>query len=1161
MVFLSEPQVYSCDISALFSLFNGRFGFHLNSEDTFCPDLPLTSRRAKGGTMAMWASKLDPHVKILPTATPAVLPLLLSPPGLLPTAHITVYLPTAGKDAEFLSEFAALDAIVSEILEDFACPIYIRGDFNANPKNLPRARILQHFCEKFSFTNLDLGHSTHHHFMGDGISDSQLDLLLFRGPPNLSESLDSIACSLDNPLVTSHHDLVLSSFSASSLPPTEAASVERAPRVPNDRVKICWSEDGSAAFESLVSPSLSKLRDSCISPSSPATFDILLDATNYALSHAAQATCKSIKLGQARSARPSCHPEVKAAQRKALDCAHLLRLALRTPSLQPEEIQAAKSRHTAARALLKQCTKMWLSSEALSRDQRLSSILTSKPSSVFSFLRSAKSGTSKPIQKLKVSEKIYTCEHVPDGFYDSLSALKCPDMSGIHASSSYQAFNSDYKHIMAICRAGLKIPELSGKDASLLLHSLKADVNDLQSITANHYIHAGLEGALHFKFLLNTIINNVNLSSIDRLNEVWAMILFKGHNKDRESDRSYRTISTCPFLSKALDKYVGGLCESGWAAAQAETQFQGTGSSHELAALLLTETIQHSLYVSKQPVYVLLLDAQSAFDKILRELCIRAAFLAGTSGESLVFFDNRLKNRKTYIEWCKTLMGPIPDQLGVEQGGVNSDRFYKLANNSELQVTQRSQLGVHLGPVHVASIGQADDVALVSNCPYRLQGLLTLAMEYATSHHIQMVASKTKLLRYVPSGHEQYTTYFDFVSPVAMLGSPISFSLEAEHVGIMRCSAAGSMAAVLARISSHTRAMHAVLPAGSARGHFGNPAASLRVELLYGLPVLLSGLASLVLSRAEVEAIDHHYKVSLERLLRLYPRTPACFVYLLAGSLPASAILHKRQLSLLGMIARQGDGAILHRYGHHILTNPPLTSRSPSSSPWFIQVRGLCRQYGLPDPLEVLSSATSKGIWKGEVERAINSYWGARIRAEATALPSISHLRPSHMSLSSPSPLLTTCRADRQEIKKMTVQVRMASGRYRTCWLRRYWSGDDTGSCRVPGCLPNTPGTLLHLATGQCVGLKAATSDACSYWATFATTHPHLYPLLQFYADGEDEAFLAFLLSPHLQAPVLLLAQEVGNSVFDEVCHMTRTWLYQHHRARLRSLDLWEYLV
>ena len=104
---------------------------------------------------------------------------------------------------------------------------------------------------------------------------------------------------------------------------------------------------------------------------------------------------------------------------------------------------------------------------------------------------------------------------------------------------------------------------------------------------------------------------------------------------------------------------------------------------------------------------------------------IRAAFLADTKdetgsslarGEALIFLDNRLKNRKTFIEWNKTVMGPILDKLGVEQGGVNSDRLYKLANNIELLLTQNSGLGVHIGPIHVASIGQADDVVLVSNC-------------------------------------------------------------------------------------------------------------------------------------------------------------------------------------------------------------------------------------------------------------------------------------------------------------------------------------------------------------------------------------------------------------------------------------------------------------
>ena len=44
-----------------------------------------------------------------------------------------------------------------------------------------------------------------------------------------------------------------------------------------------------------------------------------------------------------------------------------------------------------------------------------------------------------------------------------------------------------------------------------------------------------------------------------------------------------------------------------------------------------------------------------------------------------------------------------------------------------------------------------------------------------------------------------------------------------------------------------------MLPAGLARRHSGNPAAALRVELLYALPVLLSGLAALVLGKPELE--------------------------------------------------------------------------------------------------------------------------------------------------------------------------------------------------------------------------------------------------------------------------------------------------------------------
>ena len=459
----------------------------------------------------------------------------------------------------------------------------------------------------------------------------------------------------------------------------------------------------------------------------------------------------------------------------------------------------------------------------------------------------------------------------------------------------------------------------------------------------------------------------------------------------------------------------------------------------------------------------------------------------------------------------------------------------------------------------MASIGQADDVALASNCPYQLQGLLTLAMEYAHAHHVTMVPEKTKLLCYTPKGYEQLTMYWKSTSPINMCGLPVPFAREAEHVGLLRSTTPGAMTAVLARVSAHTRALHAVLPSGIARRHHGNPAASLRVHQLYGIPVLLSGLAALVLNNQELDVLDHHHKVTLERLLRLYPKTPAPVVYFFAGSLPARALLHSRQLGLLGMVARLGPSSPLFRYGIHILSSPSPPVRTASKI-WFLQVRMLSLQYNLPDPLEVLRSAPSKQQWKTAVSRQVNSFWRTKLLLAAEELPSLAHLRLTHMSLSRPSPLLTSCSASQNEVQKATVQLRMASGRYRTCWLRRYWSGDPTGHCQVPGCAPDTPGTLIHIATGQCKGLTAASGAAAASWAEFSSSRPYLLPILEIVANAAPEVFLAFLLNPSTHPSVIALAQILGEKVIEELCYLTRSWLHILHCARYRALGLWQYL-
>ena len=453
---------------------------------------------------------------------------------------------------------------------------------------------------------------------------------------------------------------------------------------------------------------------------------------------------------------------------------------------------------------------------------------------------------------MHVHDKVYTGQAVPDGFYDSLTNLKAPDMTPIYSSDYYKSTLSDYQHIVEICRMAQKVPEISYRKAVDILLSLRSEVNDFYSITANHFINAGRAGLEHFFFLLSALIKNIKLASLDELNVVWACILYKGHGKNRNSDRSYRTISTCPLLAKALDTYIGQLYSDGWQSVQAPTQFQGTGSSHDLAAILLTECIQFSLFSVKEPAFVLFLDAKSAFDKVVRECAGRNAYLAGTSDQALLYLNSRLQSRKTFVEWDKVLMGPILDKLGVEQGGVNSDRIYKLCNNVQLSTAQKSGLGINLGSVVVSSIGQADDTVLLSNSIVKLYCLLYLAIDYCRQYHVELVPEKTKLLVLSPKSCASSVKIQKLSNPLAIDGHKISFSTSAEHVGILRSSDGSNMPYILDRLSAHKNSLRALLPAGMALSHRGNPAASLHLEQMYACPILMSGLSDLVLSTSGI---------------------------------------------------------------------------------------------------------------------------------------------------------------------------------------------------------------------------------------------------------------------------------------------------------------------
>ena len=1151
---MAEPQTYACDIDLVLRVLSNDYCWTLSSADQFDPELPLLKPKAFGGTMILWKEELDPFITVVPTSSTAFSAILFHPTASVTTAHFSVYLPTSGREREFFEEISKLSLTIDSIMNTHPdAIIYLRGDFNVSSSNTKRSDTLSHFCNDHDLRELSIPHKTYHHFMGNGKSDSNLDRIFFSSTQHDAEILLRIHCKLSEPLIDSHHDLLISRwFPQPKEERLDTANNIRAPLVENKRMKVVWTDDGIEEFQKLVSPHLLRIQHLWLQNPTKTCISLLLQSTNELLTTSASATNKTFLLDGSRTSKSKSVPKpVRLSQNALRKLNKNLRKALEQNNECPDRIFKLKEEYNKARIIHRKLERRYKALSAFERDQNLSR----GPTYIFHHIRSARRSKSAKIQKLLVDKKTYHGESVKDGFFESISQLK--SRGSRHPSPLLQEFTQDYRNILEICKKGRHIPPISEKDSFELLQKMKADVTDIYGVTVNHFYYAGPLGWQHFHVLLNTLISNINSTTIEEVNTVYACILFKGHKKEKSLSSSYRTISSCPVVAKALDLYVKNLNFSRLNIDQSEVQFQGQGSSHELASVLLTETIQHSLFSLKQPVYVLYLDAQSAFDVVLPELLVRKLHQAGITGQSLLYINNRLCNRNTVVDWNGQHMGPVLDERGLEQGGVSASELYKVFGKEQLTLSQESKLGVPLTSTQdkdliISAIGQADDTLLVSNSIRSLQYLLYLTETFCNRNQVSLSPGKTKLQVFFTPQMRSKVKYAMITNPVKLKGIEINFSETAEHVGVLR-STSGNSAAIFSRITAHRNALAAVLHTGMALNHRGNPAASLTVEQLYGLPVLISGLASLYLSKAEESIISQHHKETIRALQRLLPGTPTPVVCFLAGSLPGSAHIHLRQLSIFGMVTRL-SGNFLHKYALKLFQ-----SGSPPAKSWFSLIQNLCHKYSLPSPLELLESPKPKFLYKNLVKKKVISFWENSLRAESETLKSLKYFNPYFMSLTKTHPIWTTATSSPAKVAMATVQAVMISGRYRTESLCSKWKPQSSGCCLLSQDCSSSVEDLEHILR-HCTALDPTRAKLTTFSLKYCDKTPnHVASLITKFLIDPNPEFCQFLLDCSTIPEVIKTCDVFGRSVLNELFNVTRTWVYTLHKDRLRKLGRWRH--
>ena len=407
-IFLSEPGLYQCDLDLAMGPFRGEYSSALNSSDLYDPGIPMAHSAAYGGTMILWKIKHDPHISIVPVDSSSFLPIIFSPPGYATTVHICIYLPTQGKENQFLGDMAKLDLCIDKLRDQHPeIQFFLRGDFNVNENNIQRINLLQHFCDAQLLNIVPINHKTYHHFMGNGLSDSHLDKLLFSSGACNPEKLSKIICKKSNPLIGSHHDMLVSEW---NLPPVSIKPINttniKAPRLSNERAKVLWSEAGILEYKNLVAPQLTRIQNLWLDTPSPSrsSLKLLLQSTNNILTTTASITNKTIDLGKSFSPRSKPIPKLLRISQKSLLQKHRELKHAEKTSATTDKILQLKLEHKQLKSQVRKLERQTNAIEGINRDELLFSICSDNPSLLYKSVRNSKNGGSGKINKLKVGD-------------------------------------------------------------------------------------------------------------------------------------------------------------------------------------------------------------------------------------------------------------------------------------------------------------------------------------------------------------------------------------------------------------------------------------------------------------------------------------------------------------------------------------------------------------------------------------------------------------------------------------------------------------------------------------------------------------------------------------------------------------------------------------
>ena len=1003
IILIQEHWLFNCKLHKLneiSEIFNGT-GKAVDSSD---PILPVQMPRGYGGVGILWKKQIDHLIRICHEGGNRIQCVELK--GQRPMLLVSVYMPCRGINDNLEDFNDCLDQL-NEIIQKYSSShvIIIGGDWNEDiymDSTSARKQNLESFLTEHDLVTIETQKT---YINPKGALVSTLDYIFY--PKTFAANVKDLQV-LDNLRINvSDHLPVCCNID------TTIEKVRDINACTNGHVKakVHWSKVDAEKYVEAVEKSISEI-DIQSDIDEVCNLDKAVRQINNILEEAAVMAAPKRKVPKKRTKRLKVWtPDIQ----KAVEAKKSAFYAWKEAGRQNDSFHQTVFDKKLTTKALRQAIRFEYNNKQAQIRQEILEARTRDSKLFYKLINRQRGKLSNCVNELHVGgETFKTDSEILFGWQQHFSQLATPKDSPMYDSEYKKLVDLEFNEIIDICKSENTFTPVTCEETLRAIKSLNTGKSaDIFNIQSEHFIHCAELITPILVHLFNSMFRTGCAPDCMKLGVLTPVFKRKGSNLDA---KNYRGITITPTISKILEALIRERIKPVITENQNPLQRGFTeGSSPMNCSLILEEYIRNNKD-SKMPTYIAFLDAKSAFDVVSHSSLLRKVYHLGIDGALWNITNSLHTNAKTLIKWDGQFSEEFDIHQGVKQGGVMSTDLYKVYGNTLLDRLDGIYKGATIGEIGCAAPACADDVAVASSEPDPLQSLVHTSADYGSMERFDFQLVKSVILKVDSNGDDD-----DYVW--TLNGEPMPVVTESMHVGVLR-SANTESSAVAENIKKARRTLYSLMPAGCHGNNGQDPETTIQLLQTYVLPILIYGMEVVLPKGKQLDALEKFYKKYLKLLLSVPVTAADPAVYILSGTVPIEATIHKRALILFGNISRLIMEAVEKRIAYR-----QLNIKGHRSNSWFIAIRELCVKYDLTNPLELLQDPPSKESWKRTVNKQVNSYWTTRIGRSVEMYTSLRHLHAGEFRYGRRHPVIRTI-GNAREIPRITTKLKLVTGTY-----------------------------------------------------------------------------------------------------------------------------------